>query len=131
MSCIMSERLEALSRRLVEDENNYGRALAALEDRIRDLERASVGERVALLEERRKSRKGDGLRDVAVVYRCNACDPGDGLPPCVCMLSHNLGVPTGCIYGTRRASDVPAAWVVVDQDLGAIILDGIFAGVHE
>ncbi|WOX55048.1 hypothetical protein R6Y95_06120 [Methanoculleus palmolei] len=39
-------------KRLIEDENNYGRALALLEDRVRDLEEVgeSVAERLCRLE---------------------------------------------------------------------------------
>jgi len=35
---VLSGMIERLENRLTEDENNYGRALALLEDRIRDLE---------------------------------------------------------------------------------------------
>lgn len=127
MSCIMSERLEALSRRLVADENNCGRALALLEDRIKDIEAVgeSVAERLCRLESRNEHR----LRDTAVLYRCNACDPGDGLPPCGCVLSQNLGVPEGCIYGAERK----ASWkrVDFDLDLGELILESLVPGVQK
>jgi len=37
MSCIMSDELKTLSRRISEVENNYGRALALLEDRLNEI----------------------------------------------------------------------------------------------
>lgn len=37
MSCIMSDELKTLSRRISEVENNYSRALALLEDRLNEI----------------------------------------------------------------------------------------------
>lgn len=150
---VLSGLIDRLSGRLATDEDNFGRALALLEDRIRDLEKAPpvserldaidqritdvaqyysdmlglqetsidrITDRLCRLESRKESRR---LRDTAVLYRCNACDPNDNLPPCGCVLSANLGVPDGCIYGAGR----PASWkrVDFDLDLGELILDSL------
>jgi hypothetical protein len=104
----ITDRLCLLEQRLSEDENNYGRALALLEDRITRLESPASTE----------TRTG-GPR--AVLYRCTACDPEDGLPPCVCLLSQNLGAPVGCIYASGRA----AVWIEVDRDLAENILQAV------
>lgn len=119
---VLSGMIERLENRLTEDENNYGRALALLEDRIKDLEAVgeSVAERLCQLEST-KTRKGDGLRDVAVLYRCTACNPTEGLPPCACVLDANLGKPDGCIY--RKGC--PAEWITVGVDLSGLILQAV------
>lgn len=157
---VLSGLIDRLSGRLATDEDNFGRALALLEDRIRDLEKAPpVSERLDAIDriiDRMEARITDvakyysdmlGLQETsidritdrlcrlesrkenrrhinaAVLYRCNACDPNDNLPPCGCVLSANLGVPDGCIYGAGR----PASWkrVDFDLDLGELILDSL------
>lgn len=104
----ITDRLCLLEQRLSEDENNYGRALALLEDRITRLESPASTE----------TRTG-GPR--AKLYRCTACNPEDSLPPCACILSQNLGAPVGCIYASGRT----AGWKEVDRDLAESVLRAV------
>ena len=125
LSSILSKHLETLEARIAEVENNYGRALGLQESSI-----DRITDRLCRLESPVSADTGE-LRDVAVLYRCNACNPSDGLPPCICVISSNLGVPVGCIYSTGRASARPAVWQKVDQDLSEIFLDDGFQGVSK
>lgn len=112
---LLEDRIKQLEARITDVAKYYSDMLGLQEtsiDRITD--------RLCRLESRKENRRHI---NAAVLYRCNACDPNDNLPPCGCVLSANLGVPDGCIYGAGR----PASWkrVDFDLDLGELILDSL------
>lgn len=124
----VSERLDAIDRIIdrmearITDVAKYYSDMLGLQETSID----RITDRLCRLESRKENRRHI---NAAVLYRCNACDPNDSLPPCGCVLSANLGVPDGCIYGAGR----PASWkrVDFDLDLGELILDSLMPGVPE
>jgi len=114
MSCIMSDELKTLSRRISEVESNYGRALALLEDRLHKVETQElneVDERLCRLEspsvweiDRRAtagpSKTSKGSAAPTRVFECRHCSAD----PCVLRVDAAAVVPTHCPYCIREAN---------------------------
>lgn len=112
MSCIMSDELKTLSRRISEVENNYVRALALLEDRLHKVETQElneVDERLCRLEspgvweiDRRAtagpSKTSKGSAAPTRVFECRHCPH-----PCKLYVDVAAVVPDRCPYCNSEA----------------------------
>lgn len=113
MSCIMSDELKTLSRRISEVESNYGRALALLKDRLHKVETQElneVDERLCRLESpgvweidpraTAKPSKPPAAVTIPIrVFECCACGTGT---PCILSVDGPSVRPDHCPYTGHR-----------------------------
>ncbi|HQD25828.1 MAG TPA: hypothetical protein PKV78_04715 [Methanoculleus thermophilus] len=114
MSCIMSDELKTLSRRISEVENNYSRALALLEDRLHKVETQElneVDERLCRLESppvweidpRATAKPSKTPAAVTIPIRVFECCAPCGAPmPCTISVDRPSVRPDHCPYTGRR-----------------------------